>query len=669
MTPASTAAPAIDTTLLARLARTIRGLAIDGVEAANSGHPGLPLGCADFAALLWHDHLVHNPADPEWRNRDRFVLSAGHGSMLMYAMLHLTGYGLPLDELKRFRQFGSKTPGHPENFVTRGVETTTGPLGQGFGNGVGMALAAHMMEARFPGLVDHYVYGIVSDGDLMEGVAAEAASFAGHHKLGRLIYFYDDNGITIEGETSLTFSGENVAARFEAYGWHVIKVDGHNFAQMHAALVAARAVTDRPSLIVGRTHIGFGSPNEQGTAEVNGSPLVPEEAKLTKNALGLDPEKAFDVPADDYAEWKRVAERGAAAQKAWNGKFAALDAAARATFDSYWERKLPDLKALRPKSDGKPAATRKTAGTAENAYAARLPWLVGGSADLAPSTNTLLKNTASIGPGQFAGRNIHFGIREHGMGAIMNGMNLYGSFRSFGATFLVFSDYMRPSVRLAALMGLPVVYVFTHDSIFVGEDGPTHQPVEHVAVLRAIPGMTVVRPGDDEEAFVAWEIALENVDGPTALILGRQNLPFFDRAAKGLGSADEAKRGGYVLRDAKDGAPEAILIATGSELHVALDAALKLEAEGRRVRVVSMPCVEIFRAQPQEYRDAVLLPSCRKRVVVEAGIRLGWHDLATEAGAYVTQDGYGASAPAKDLAKHFGFTADNVAAVAKKLLG
>ncbi len=658
------ALPEIDKDLLERLARTIRGLAIDGVEAANSGHPGMPLGCADMAAVLWYYHLNANPADPDWKNRDRFVLSAGHGSMLIYALLHLAGYELSLEELKNFRQFGSKTPGHPENFVTRGVETTTGPLGQGFANGVGMALSAHMMHARFPELVDHFVYGIVSDGDLMEGVAAEAASFAGHHKLGRLIYLYDDNQITIEGDTDLTFTGEDVAKRFEAYGWQVLRAHGHNVDAINRALTEAKTNPDQPTLIVCRTTIGFGSPNKSGTAGVHGSPLGTDETKLTKKALGLDPEKTFDVPAEDLEAWKKCADRVAEAQKAWEAKLAAADEQTRKAFLAHYEQSLPDLKELRPESGGKAVATRKSAGAAENAYAAALPWLAGGSADLAPSTNTLIKGEESIGAGAFEGRNLHWGIREHAMGSICNGMVLHGAFRPFGATFLVFSDYMRPAIRLAALMKLPVVYVFTHDSIFLGEDGPTHQPVEHYAALRAIPNLTVVRPGDDEESFVAWEIALKNTEGPTALLLSRQNLPWLDRAGKGLAAADEAERGGYVLQDC-DGDPKVILIATGSELHLALEAGKQLDG----ARVVSMPSVELFRSQPKTYRDDVLPPSCRRRVVIESGIRQGWHDIATDEGAFVTQDTFGASAPAENLAAHFGFTVDNVIEIAKGLEG
>ncbi|MBX3728113.1 MAG: transketolase [Candidatus Sumerlaeia bacterium] len=666
---AAVAVPKIDKSLLARLARTIRGLAIDGVERANSGHPGMPLGCADFAALLWFHHLRFDPAAPDWWDRDRFVLSAGHGSMLLYALLHLSGFEeATLDELRNFRQWGSKTPGHPENFVLKGVETTTGPLGQGIANAVGMALAAEMMEARFPGLFGTHVYTIAGDGDLMEGVSAEACSFAGHHRLGGLIVFYDDNRITIEGDTDLTFSGEDVAKRYEAYGWHVQRCDGHDFDAMNAALAAAQAETARPSIIIGRTHIGFGSPNKVDTADVHGSPLGPEEAKLTKAALGLPADVEFYVPAEDYEAWKTRAAEGAAARTAWERKLQAMPAATREALAAYFQKPVPELAKLRPAFEpGKGVATRKSAGDALNAYAPAVPWLVGGSADLAPSTNTILKNAGHIGAEAFAGRNLHFGVREHGMGAIMNGMALFGAFKPYGATFLQFADYMRPSVRLAALMGLPVVFVFTHDSIFLGEDGPTHQPVEHLAALRAIPRLLVIRPADANEAAVAWEVAIEATDGPVALALSRQNLTTVDRAGKGLGSADGLRKGGYVLRKESKDAPRLILIATGSEVELALKSADALEAEGVPTRVVSMPCVELFAAQPREWRDSVLPPTVRRRLVIEAGVRQGWEGLATDEGGFVTQDTFGHSAPAKVLAEHCGFTVANVVARAREL--
>lgn len=659
----------LDHTLLAQLAKTIRGLAIDGVEAANSGHPGMPLGCADFAALLWYYHLNFDPTAPDWANRDRFVLSAGHGSMLIYSLLHLSGHGLTLDDLRKFRQLHSKTPGHPENFMTKGVETTTGPLGQGFGNAVGMALSAAMASHRFPGLIDHTIYGIVSDGDLMEGVSAEAASFAGHHKLGRLVLFYDDNHISIEGSTDLTFSGEDVAKRFEAYGWHVIKCDGHNVDQMHAALLAGKAETSRPTLICGRTHIGFGSPNRQDTAGVHGSPLGAAEMRLTKEKLGLNPDETFAVTQTDRDAWAKKAEAGKALHKQWAAKLASAPAETQAALKSLLTKPLGNLSASRPAYNDKAVATRKSGGEALNAYAKNLPWLIGGSADLSPSTNTILSGEASIGANAYAGRNLHYGIREHAMGSINNGIMVHGFFRPYGSTFLVFSDYMRPTVRLAALMGLPIINVFTHDSIFVGEDGPTHQPVEHVAVLRAIPNNVVIRPGDAHEATIAWEAALEHTTGPTNLILTRQNLPTYSRGegAK-YPSAEHLKKGGYTIVDCQ-GAPEAILIGTGSELHLVVQAAEKLNAEGRKVRAVSMPCLEFFKKQSQAYRDSVLPPASRKRVVVEAGIKMGWENIATDEGVFVTQETFGASGPAEELAVEFGFTVDNVIAKTKALLG
>ena len=666
MTPATAAAPAIDKALLKRLAGTIRGLAIDGVEAANSGHPGLPLGCADIAAVLFYHHLRYNPSEPSWPDRDRFILSAGHGSMLLYATLHLAGYGLSLEELKNFRQLGSKTPGHPENFVTTGVETTTGPLGQGFGNGVGMALSAEMIAARFEGLFDLTIDAIVSDGDLMEGVASEAASFAGHNKLGRIVYVYDDNKISIEGHTSVSFSGEDVGKRFEAYGWHVLHIDGHDYDQINEALAAGKAETERPTLIVARTTIGFGSPNKADSHDVHGAPLGKEELKLTKENLGL-PLIDFHVPEEDRAAWSKRAAEGEAACKAWHKKLDAAGPEVQRRLHAFLNKELQgDLKALRP-SYPKPMATRSTAGMAQNAYAPAAPWLVGGSADLAPSTNTLFKGEASISAGHFAGRNLHWGVREHGMGAILNGMALHGFFKPFGATFFVFTDYMRPTMRLAALMQLPVVYIMTHDSIFLGEDGPTHQPVEHLAALRAIPGMTVIRPMDGAESAIAWEHALV-AKGPVTLVLTRQNLPNHDRAAEGLAPADNLLRGAYTLVDAASGKPALVLVATGSEVALALDARKQLEAEGIATRVVSMPSWELFEAQDQAYRDSVLPPSVRKRLVVEAGIRMGWDQYATEDGGYVVMTRFGASAPAKDLAKKFGFTVENVVAKAKALL-
>ncbi len=660
----TTATAAIDKDLLKRLAATIRGLAMDGVEKANSGHPGLPMGCADFAALLWHDHLRYDPANPQWPDRDRFVLSAGHGSMLLYAMLHLTGYDVSLDDLKSFRQLHSKTPGHPENFMTPGVETTTGPLGQGFATAVGMALAAHMMSDRFPGLLEQRVYAIVSDGDLMEGVAAEAASLAGHLQLGRIVFFYDDNDISLDGPTSLSFTGEDVAKRFEAYGWHVVKCDGHDFASMHAALEEAKADA-RPSLVVGKTIIGYGSPNKQGKSSSHGSPLGKEELLAAKRFHGLPEDKDFYVPDEDVKVWRERAKFGAALRQAWEKKLASISPELQATFRTHLEKKVTaaELAAVRPAWEaGKSEATRKSAGIAENAYAKVVPWLVGGSADLDSSTNTALKGSPDVRAGDYSGRNIRYGVREFAMAAISNGLYLSGFFRPFCATFFTFSDYMKPAIRLAALMKVPAIYIFTHDSIFLGEDGPTHQPVEHLAALRAVPNVTVIRPADAEETAIAWETALLNTGGPTAIVLSRQNLPIHDKKAKGLAPADGLQRGAYVLRDAKDAS--VALIATGSEVSLALDVAEALAAKGTAARVVSMPSWELFRAQDAAYRESVLPESIRKRVVIEAGVRQGWAEFAGEGGVYVTQDGFGASAPAEVLAKEFGFTVD---AVVKKV--
>ncbi|MEQ8818893.1 MAG: transketolase [Sumerlaeia bacterium] len=656
----TTQATALDIPALEKAALAIRSLSIDAIEASDSGHPGLPMGCAEAASLIYLNHLRYDPKRPDWPNRDRFVLSAGHGCMLLYSLLHLAGYGLDKKEIENFRQLGSKTPGHPEYGHTVGVETTTGPLGQGAGNAVGMGLAGLMLGDRFgKDLVDYHVYAICSDGDMMEGVSGEACSFAGHHQIGNLIFLYDDNNISIEGRTDITFKGENVGKRYEAYGWHVQhEVDGHDFEALNAAIEAAKA-DPRPSLIVMQTTIGKGSPNKADTPGIHGSPLGADEAKLTKEALGIPLDQPFWVPQEAYAAYEARAKEGAALSAAWDEALRA--SSKRAEFEAFLRKAPVDLKPHRPKAEpGKSAATRKTAGAAENAYAPHVPWLVGGSADLAPSTNTLIKDTTAVKAGDFSGRNIHFGVREHGMGAICNGLAVSG-FKPFGATFLQFSDYMRASVRLSALMKLPCVWIYTHDSIFLGEDGPTHQPVEHVAALRAIPRLTVIRPADADEAAVAWEVAIAKHDGPVALILTRQNLPNLDRGDGKLAAADGLERGGYVLRPEKDGRqPELILIATGSEVHICAAAAEKLEAAGKSVRVVSMPSVELFEAQDTAYRDQVLPPTVRKRLVVEAGVPMGWSRYATEDGAILGIDTFGESAPAEELAKHFGFTAENV---------
>ncbi len=654
---------------------TIRTLAMDAVEKAKSGHPGMPMGAASMAYVLWTRFFKHNPADPNWPDRDRFVLSAGHGCMLLYSLLHLTGYDLPLEELKQFRQWGSRTPGHSEYGKTPGVETTTGPLGQGFATGVGMAIAERMLAARFnrPGhtIVDHYTYAIVSDGDLMEGVASEAASLAGHLRLGKLIYLYDDNKITIEGPTDLAFT-ENVAARFEAYGWHVQRIDGHNLHAVEAALRAAQAEDRRPSLIIARTHIAYGSPNKQDTAEAHGAPLGEEEVKLTKQALGWPTDTPFYVPEPALAHFRRALETGSAAQAAWQARFDAYEKTSP-ELAAEWRRvmsnKLPEgweehLPIFAPTAG--PMATREASGKVLNELAPHIPELVGGSADLAPSNLTYLAGTGDFQAANRGGRNLHFGVREHAMGAILSGIALHGGLRPYGGTFLVFSDYMRPAIRLAAMMELPVIYVFTHDSIGLGEDGPTHQPVEHLASLRAIPNLTVIRPADATETVVAWKIALEHREGPVALALSRQKLPIIDRDV--YAAADGLARGAYVLADASFGHVDLILIATGSEVHLALEARAVLEQQGIGTRVVSMPSWELFEAQPQEYREAVLPPHITARLAIEAGVAQGWCRYVGSQGDVLGIERFGASAPYKVLFKEFGFTVEKVVEQARAIM-
>jgi len=683
--PAAPAPPEVDTALVEKIANTIRGLTMDATRAANSGHPGMPMGMAEAAAVLWLYFLKHSPKNPAFPDRDRFILSAGHGSMLLYSLLHLAGYNLPLDEIRRFRQWGSMTPGHPEYEHTPGVETTAGPLGQGFATGVGMALAAQMLAARFNTpdrpLVDHWIYGIVSDGALMEGVAAEAASFAGHHGLSRIIYLYDNNEITIEGSTALTFSGENVEARFLAYGWHVQKVDGRDPKGIAQAIFDAQQIHDRPHLIMTRTTIGWPSP-KSNTPEVHGSPLSAEEIAETKKTMGWPAGQAFYVPDDvqDAFETRRQAvER---LERRWNALLDCVkknDPETAARWEQHLRQPLPanddEWRKILPayKPSDKPAATRSASGKTINALAPHFPWLIGGSADLAPSNNTQINGSPDVGADHFEGRNLHFGIREHAMGAILNGIALHGGFRAYGGTFLVFSDYMRPAIRMAAMMHLPAIYIFTHDSIFLGEDGPTHQPVEHLAALRAIPGLTVLRPADPEETAWAWAAALRHTDGPVAMILTRQNLAVPDRAGKGYAPASDVGRGGYILSDspasAKEEAPELILIASGSEVALALEAAEALRAEGgRRVRVVNLASWELFAAQPKAYRERVLPSACQRRLAIEAASSFGWERWIGAAGRMVAIDRYGASAPAKVLAEKFGFTAANVIAQAKSLL-
>jgi transketolase len=655
----------------------VRVLSMDAVEAAQSGHPGTPMALAPAAWVLWTRFLKHDPADPAWPDRDRFVLSCGHASMLQYASLHLSGYDLPLDEIRRFRQWGSRTPGHPERGHTPGVETTTGPLGQGLGNAVGMAIAERILADRFnrPGLeiVDHRVWAFVSDGDLMEGVASEAASLAGHLGLGKLTLIYDDHHITIDGDTALTFS-EDVGARFQAYGWHVARVagDGNDLAAITAALESARDARDRPSLVVLRTVIADPAPTKRNTSEAHGAPLGAAEVRKTKEILGWPAEPAFHVPPEAYDGWRPATERGARGHAAWREKLARyrerhpedaaeLERRLAGELPRDWERALP---AIGP--DKGALATRQASGLALQALAEAVPELVGGSADLGGSTGTTLKQGGTLGPGT-AGRVIHWGVREHGMAAALNGIAAHGGLRPFGSTFLVFSDYMKPAIRLAAIMRLPVIYIGTHDSIGVGEDGPTHQPIEHLAMLRAIPGLVTLRPADAAETVEAWRAAIARRDGPTMLVLTRQKLPVLDRTTGGLGSADGAVRGGYVLWEPAGG-PQAILIATGSEVHVALAAARQLLAEGIRARVVSLPSWELFEAQPASYRESVLPPAIRARVGIEAASAFGWSRYLTSGGAMLAMAGFGASAPGERLFEEFTFTPQRAAELVREVL-
>jgi transketolase len=656
---------------------TIRTLSIDAVQKANSGHPGLPLGAAPMAYTLWQRHLKHNPRNPKWPDRDRFVLSAGHGAMIEYALLHLTGYDVTLDDVKSFRQWQSRTPGHPEAFMTPGVEATTGPLGQGTANAVGMAIAERFLAHRYnrPGqtVVDHFTYCLCSDGDLMEGISHEAASLAGHLKLGKLIFLYDDNKISLDGPTSLAFT-EDVGKRFEAYGWHVQHIaDGNtDIDGIDRALAAARAETGKPSIILVRTTIGFGSPNKANTSEVHGSPLGAEEVKLTKKALGWDPDKSFFVPDEAGKHLRSAVERGAEAEAGWQKRFDAWAAANPELAKEWklalagelppgWEAGLPTFPA------GEAVATRKSGEKVIGAVAKQIPWFLGGDADLSVSTLTKLPDGGSFDGVTGAGRNIHYGVREHAMGAIANGMTYHGGVRTFTATFFTFSDYERPALRLAALNHLPVSFVFTHDSIGLGEDGPTHQPIEQLASLRAMPHMWVVRPCDANEVVETWKLAMSRKDGPTTIVLSRQNLPTLDRTK--YAPAAGVHKGGYVLSDAAGGAPEAIVLATGSEVAVALAAQDQLAAAGIRARVVSLPCWEAFAKQDQSYRDQVLPPSVTARVSVEAAATFGWSKWVGDRGASVGLDRYGASAPAATIFKELGFTPDNVAQTVRKLLG
>jgi len=670
---------------------TIRFLSVDAVQKADSGHPGLPLGAAPMAYVLWTRFLKHSPANPHWFNRDRFVLSAGHGSMLLYSLLYLTGYDLPLEQIKRFRQWGSLTPGHPERGLTPGVETTTGPLGQGFGNGVGMAIAEAYLAARYnrPGfeIVHHFTYGLVSDGDLMEGVAAEAASLAGHLKLGKLIYLYDNNHITLASSTQLTFT-EDRAQRFAAYGWHTQSIDdGNDLEAIDRALRLAREETGRPSLILVRTHIGYGSPNKQDTFAAHGSPLGEEEVKLTKQHLGWPVEPLFLVPQEVEQHCRQAVDRGRQTESDWNAMVAAygnqypelareLRHLINGELPQNWEANIPQFAA-----DAKGMATRVASGKVMEAISPRLAGLFGGSADLDPSTHTELKDAGdfqdaamavgdlqgSAGGGwSYAGRNLHFGVREHGMGAILNGLATHGGMIPFGATFLTFSDYMRPPIRLAALMGVQVVYVFTHDSIAMGEDGSTHQPIEQLANLRAIPRLTVIRPCDANETAAAWRVAIETRDRPVALILTRQKVPTLDRTL--FAPADGVRRGAYILADAPQGSPDVILIATGSEVGLIVAARRRLQEQNIAVRLVSMPSWELFEAQSRHYRDSILPQSVRARLAVEAGAAQGWHRYVGDRGDVIGVDRFGASAPGPMLMREYGFTVEHVCTRARAVL-
>lgn len=654
---------------------TIRMLAVDAVQQSNSGHPGMPMDSGAMAYVLWTRFLRFNPHNPAWPNRDRFVLSAGHGSLLLYALLHLTGYDLSLDEIRNFRQWGSKTPGHPEFGHTAGVEVTTGPLGQGFSHAVGMAIAEAHLAARYnrPGhaIVDNRTYVIASDGDLMEGIASEAASLAGHLKLGRLIVLYSDNRITIEGSTDLAFT-EDVGDRFRAYDWHVLRVEGNTLEEVDDAIRKANAETTRPSLIVARTHIGFGSPNRQDTAKAHGEPLGVEETRLTKENLGWPQEPAFYIPDEALQFYREAIERGAGVEAEWNAAYERYaeafpelaaelrDRLAGKLLPDGWDADIPEFPA------GKGLATRAASGKVLNAIAKRVPALVGGSADLAGSNNTHLEGEGHLQAATLEGRNMHFGVREHAMGAALNGMALSKAFIPYGGTFLIFSDFMKPTIRLAALMEQHVVYVFTHDSIGLGEDGPTHQPIEQLASLRSIPNMVVIRPADANETAEAWRVAASHEGGPVALVLTRQKVATVDRTT--LGAASGVARGAYVLRDAEGGAPEVILIGTGSEVDVALGAADVLGEGGVKVRVVSMPSWELFDRQSAEYRDEVLPAAVTARVSVEAAGGFGWERYLGSRGRAVCMKGFGASAPVEDLMREFGFTAENVAAVAREVM-
>jgi transketolase len=652
---------------------TIRALSMDAVQKANSGHPGTPMGMAGPGYVLWTRYLKHNPRNPLWPDRDRFVLSMGHASMLLYSLLHLTGYDLTLDDIKDFRQWQSKTAGHPEFGLAPGIETTTGPLGQGFANGVGMAIAEQFLSAQFnrPGhtIVDHYTYAFCSDGDVMEGVSYEAASLAGHLKLGKLVYFYDKNQISIDGDTNITYS-EDVRGRFEALGWHVQEIDGMDLPQIGTAIEVAKVTADRPSMIIAPTHIGYPSPNKQDTAAAHGAPLGEDEVRLTKEVMGW-PDEQFHIPAEALAEFRLCIDRGKESEAEWQTRFdkyraefpedaQRFEAQMAGQLPSGWDKTIPVFN-----PDDGPIATRKAGRKVLNAFAKHIPNLIGGSADLVASTNTVVEDSGSFSADDRSGRNFHFGIREHAMGSTGNGIAAHGGVIPFGSTFFVFSDYQRPAIRLAALSDFHNIFIFTHDSVGLGEDGPTHQPIEHLASLRAMPNLVVLRPADANETGYAWKVALERT-GPSVIVLTRQGLPILDRSR--YAAADGLLRGAYVLSEAEGDDPKAIIIATGSEVHVALDAQKQLQASGTPIRVVSMPCWELFAEQPQSYRDGVLPPSITARASVEAGATLGWERWIGRDGIAIGIDRFGASAPGKVVLEKLGISAESVVRRVRMLL-
>jgi transketolase len=654
---------------------TIRFLAIDGIQKANSGHPGMPMGCAPITYKLYKNYLNHNPKNPKWLNRDRFILSAGHGSMLLYSILHLSGYDISLDDIKNFRQWQSITPGHPEFGLTAGVETTTGPLGQGFANALGMAVAQEYLSEMFNlgdmKILDHHIYGICSDGDLMEGVSHEAASIAGHLKLGKVIFFYDDNNISIEGSTSLTFS-EDIQKRFEAYNWQILHInDVNDLDQIDKAIEDAKSETCKPTLIITKTHIGYGSPNKQDTAAAHGSPLGEEEVRLTKKNLNWTEEELFFIPDEVKEHFSDVKTKGETAEDDWNNLFDEYKNKYPAEAEQFlkimnndfgdeWKSKLPSFTDVSEK-----IATRSASGNVINSIEKVLSTLIGGSADLAPSTNTLMKDETDFSATNRTGRNFHFGIREHGMASLLNGMAMYGGIIPYGATFLVFSDYLRPAIRLAAISGIKVIYVFTHDSIGLGEDGPTHQPIEHFAAIRAIPKVIVIRPADANETVEAWKAALEHKGSPVALMLTRQKIPVLDRSV--LSPAENLSNGAYVIKDCDD-EPQVILMATGSEVSITLEAAVMLNGLGIKTRVVSFPSWELFEMQSEAYKEYVLPSKVKARVSVEAGVAQGWDKYVGDYGESISIDKYGASAPYNILFENYGFSVENIVKTSERLL-